>query len=342
MRSLPPDALATLGAAALGNPALCALSLDVSGCALEPRAAAQLARALRLDPAPTFERLLLNGHRFGDVATRELLSALCSQPLRHLSLDGALTPAARPASGARVSSTSPFAAVAAAPGASCRMQAISAAYAGGSPVGRKPGGLPLLPAIGRPFSATPLPSASPHRRGEHSSPRFLAFGGADALPSPPGKAPVAAAAQARAHSAEALVDAVGEIIASADALASLSLGSAEVQAGPRRLSRGSSSFASPAPERLMSAPCGRSRVSPTQGERLSTWPRLLAAVSSSRSLQVLNLTGIPLREEQTDELKVAFEASGSLLVLECCHMRLFKSNWQTAFANGGGAGEPTP
>mmetsp|Transcript_8995 Transcript_8995/g.22882 ORF Transcript_8995/g.22882 Transcript_8995/m.22882 type:complete len:167 (+) Transcript_8995:743-1243(+) len=90
------------------------------------------------------------------------------------------------------------------------------------------------------------------------------------------------------------------------------------------------------------APCGRSRVSPTQGERLSTWPRLLAAVSSSRSLQVLNLTGIPLREEQTDELKVAFEASGSLLVLECCHMRLFKSNWQTAFANGGGAGEPTP
>jgi hypothetical protein len=91
MRALAAEAPPLLVEAALRNGALGALSLDLSSNQLEARAAARLARCFRAYAhQPTFDKLNLSGHRFGALATSQLLLALAGQPLVQLSVDGAM------------------------------------------------------------------------------------------------------------------------------------------------------------------------------------------------------------------------------------------------------------
>jgi serine/threonine protein kinase len=330
MRAMSAEALGALAAAALGNDALGALALDVSASAsaLNPAGAAALARALRATPdRPTFSRLLLDGHAFGGAATTELLLALRGQPLAHLALDGALC-AATAGAGA-LAALSPTAVRPGAPAAmavSPRMQAVVSAYArpsrpsSGSP--SSPLVLPPLVAGGaRARAATPAAPAAPHALPPQ--------------PRPPQPRPL-----------DALLDALATLVAAAPGLGVLSLAHRLDGGGAARGKLAAAAAAAPLPqplalERAPSASAARrprggaERSSPTllDGSRARAWARLLEALAASDSLQVLNVGALPLAHEEAAALRRMFEASGSLLVLECSQGGVsFKPNWREAFA----------
>jgi len=308
---LRSESVASVVQAALCNDHLTALALDASGCSADAgeNSGEEVARAFAAHPAPTFTHLFLAGNAFSPRIMVQLLRALHNQPLRELNLDGSLVAGSSPAC---TSSCAPE------PPARPRRRLW--------PVG----GLPRLNSSG----ALPPLASSPSSAD--------ALGGATLSPlhSPVSSLSPVPGSGLCEDDMSALLAAVVDVLRATPTLGTLSLGHSGTSAHPSASpagGRGTSALArsDSLPQATVRAyasrtaartPYRREAVLGDGGYRVRV-RQLRAAIEASNTLEVLSISALPLMADDVKQLRSAFNASDSMVAIDCGGVRVFKRAW---------------